>query len=82
MQVRAGIKNRRSDSIVLPRIYFILQAVILILGTYIVSIALLSLGMNEVLVYAIMGIVNSYLIINYYFRCQYIMHRNRYKTKY
>ena len=81
MKDRHGIHNRRHDSPILPRIYLMLQIVILLLGTYIVSVILLSLGMNEIVVYMIAGVVNSYLLINYFFRCKYVAHRNRYAQR-
>ena len=78
MDSRHGHNNRRSNSQLLPRLYMLLQIVILVLVSYISFVILKSVGMNILLGYTILGVVNMYFAVNFFFRCKFISHRNRY----
>ncbi len=82
MDRRHGHNNRRSNSQLLPRLYMLLQIIILALVSYISLVILKSLGMNELLVYTILGVANTYFAVNFFFRCKFISHRNRYTSQF
>lgn len=82
MNRRCEHNNRRSNSQILPRLYLLLQIVILVLISYISFVLLKSVGLNELFVYLILGVANTYFSVTFFFRCKFISHRSRYTSKF
>jgi len=82
MSIRHGIKNRRSSSQVMPRLYLLLQIVIMILVSYIAFTILSAIGISSTLIIALIALVNLYLISKMFFKCRNISKRNAYTKKY
>jgi len=76
MQSYTGFKNRRSSSKLLPRVYLLLQVFILLLLSYIFYIMLGALGMSEILIFAVLGVLNFYYLSKIFFKYQNISKRN------
>ena len=78
MNSHSGIKNRRSDSQILPRLFLLLQVVILTLLSYITFITLGALGVSIGVITAVLFIANSYKFSKIFLKCKSISKRNHF----
>lgn len=78
MNSYGGLRNRRSDSQVLPRLFLLLQVAIMALLSYISFTALTAIGVSFGVVSGILFILNCYFLNKVFFKCRSISKRNHY----
>jgi len=78
MNSHSGFRNRRSGSQFLPRLFLLLQIVIMALVSYISFTILTAIGMPMGVVGGVLFISNCYFLNKVFFKCRSISKRNRY----
>ncbi|MEA2072404.1 MAG: hypothetical protein U9O86_02375, partial [Campylobacterota bacterium] len=70
MNSHTGYRDRRSNSQLLPRIYLLLEFLILSLLSYMFYMTATTLGMSENLIFTILSVINTYYIFRLYSKCK------------
>jgi len=78
MRTYSGLKNRRSDSQIQPRLFLLLQVAIMAQLSYISFTILTALGMSTVVIASILVITNCYFLSKVFVKCRSIAKRNHY----
>ena len=69
-------KNRRTTSKVMPRVFLLLQLLIMMLLSYITYKILTAVGMTENFVYTALFIANLYYLSKLFLKCKNVLRRN------
>ncbi len=82
MNARNPYNNRRSNSQLLPRLYLVLQFVIILLSSYIGFIILKAIGIPSQYTLVAIPLVDLYFLQTTFFKCRAISKRNSFAKRF